>query len=440
MDFGGLQLLLDAATQLDESHSIENATVNTVSIPSVGCYEEVGMSASTEGLPPHVWHSVQKDASRVESPASKGDIQRDCFNLSRNDTAPVSFSMFERSLPERFFSTPIRAPNYRSVQSRTRLNNQLDISTASKLTADECPLDLSLGSQLPAHMSSLSGRAIDLALPRKSEHNLTILPLDLRIENSFNSVKSSESGHFVHDILPMKREASLTIEDSPSTKREALVTAEDFPTMKKRELMHDKQSSGKSMEIASTVEGVDRCPHDVDPITKPRREPLNENCETANPNDSFICEYFKMYQSINNSNNALNNDYDDSERVPLVELKLASVQQENVMQIPENDPDDMEGDPTLLNELSIYEYFEEYQNLNDTDSNDSDEDYVAPSNRTKNGPGLTVDDKQVQDENLRAGCSKSNNVPSVIDITGAHALELEMCELQQKKKQHSTTK
>lgn len=52
----------------------------------------------------------------------------------------------------------------------------------------------------------------------------------------------------------------------------------------------------------------------------------------------------------------------------------------DVLQYLDDEPDEVEGDPTLLNELSMFEYFEKYQDI-ESDDDDSDAEFVENSKR-----------------------------------------------------------
>lgn len=129
-------------------------------------------------------------------------------NDSRNETAPsLSFSFFERCLPQRYVSTPIHARG----DPRMELSNPLDLSIETTLFAEERPLDLSIG-----HTSADSTKPINLVLPRKPEETKSpAIPMDLRTisnstPNNFNevrgpSVQKREASEPVISSSPLKR-------------------------------------------------------------------------------------------------------------------------------------------------------------------------------------------------------------------------------------------
>ncbi|XP_021694221.1 uncharacterized protein LOC110674261 [Aedes aegypti] len=186
MDLDGLQLLLDAVKQLDQK-PFELPTATASQIPSACCFEEV-KSTPAGGCSPS--RSVQDDpenqnncsrhdnherpsANDMRDESQSEDIH---INDSRNETAAISFSLFA-CLPQRLASTPM----YGRSDPQMEFSNPMDLSIASTMTADEGPLDLSIG----PHVTDHSVEAIDLVLPRIPEKSLSpAIPLDLRSAKS----------------------------------------------------------------------------------------------------------------------------------------------------------------------------------------------------------------------------------------------------------------
>ncbi|XP_065081036.1 uncharacterized protein LOC135703686 [Ochlerotatus camptorhynchus] len=271
------------------------------------------------------------------------------MNNSRNETTLLSFSFFERVLPHRHVSTPIHARSDPRMELK-KLINPLDLSVASTLTADETPLDLSIG----PHTRADSTKVIDLALPRKSEETKKetmspVIPLNLRTAN-FNQ----------HD----RQTESLGLDNLHDTFWRTSV-------QKRAVILHANAYTNPKVNLDNTGKGE------------------------ASPSISLTAD-----QHRNDSVGAHHAD---------------------LLQDPEDEPNEQEGDPTLLNELSIYEYFEEYQNIDsDHSSDDSDAGFVEDSRRNHQLP--VAGHSQIEQD-----------TKSAFNVSGAEALELEFQERQEKK-------
>ncbi|XP_055543548.1 uncharacterized protein LOC129729093 [Wyeomyia smithii] len=295
------------------------------------------------------------------------------FNVLKNETFPASISScsFERSLPECCVSTPVQARN----GPRLELDNPLDLSSSAVLTdVEEQPIDLS--TRAKASIES-TAEAIDLALLRTLEQTISpVIPLDLRTTN----ISQLEN----QDELVSSEQASVTKTEESSLK---------------------STKSSSSPIIVSSPPNAQSLPFQ-----------LAEKTFRGNVSQAFWPR--EIIEPIPSCSPPKRAKYS-----PGISSRLSDMPKSGTGLTPQEADQgmdfidefhsedaiyDVEGDPTLLNDLSIYEYFEECQYQQTDDSSyspdDSDTEAKRPSWRrkrknerkntklAKNSTSLSIDD------------------------------------------------
>lgn len=127
-----------------------------------------------------------------------------------------------------------------------KFSNPLDLSITTTMTAEECPLDLSIG----PNTSNDSVKAIDLALPRNPEKKITsAVPLDLRItkfkDQQIEGTDLDKKCNILSPVSNYETNTSDTLSVITNTrrrctnlKREYILKIVDSPSKKKSELDH----------------------------------------------------------------------------------------------------------------------------------------------------------------------------------------------------------